>query len=185
MQKLLLISLTVCFLASCVSLPLATPMPVVSTPTSILSTLRPLEFSVLLNQIQGTSYPTEDYMDMEEPGAFVFADLTTAEAFTPKLSSEVLKILSTVNFDNNIAVLVTQGYKPSLGYGIDIIDVGLNASENIEIQTRFATPQYGHLDAVSSPYAIIVIPIDGLQDSHDSSSIKVTLSYVEETHAPN
>lgn len=84
-------------------------------------------------------------------------DIVSADSLAHELQPMHLQTLKEVNYGENIAVVIYQGQKATLGYSIEIDDVQFQ-KQDIIVYARFLKPDQDWLENVnSSPYCILQI----------------------------
>lgn len=92
-----------------------------------------------------------------EPKMVGITDAKSADALTYELQPIHSQTLKGINFEENIAIVIYQGRKATLGYSVDIDNVQFQGQE-IVVHTRFLQPDQNWLENVTtSPYYILRI----------------------------
>ena len=119
-----------------------------STPEGSSSTV--LEWEVLVASEGNSDY---SYQGLE-PKMVGVTDVVSAEILTHEPQPMHLQILQEVNYGENIAVVIYQGQKATLGYSIEINDVQFQ-EQDIIIYTRFLQPEQDWLENIRSLISFI------------------------------
>lgn len=92
-----------------------------------------------------------------EPKIVGVTDMVSAETLTHEIQPMHLQTLKGVNFEKNIAVVIYQGQRATLGYSIEIDDVQFQ-EQDIIVYARFLQPEQDWLENISSsPYCVLRI----------------------------
>lgn len=163
---LLIASATGCFPAS-TETPEATlvhPTPTQEKPTPVIEGT-PLPFETIEKSQYGGGVPG-GLSTKDQPRLDVYQQTADIPAIEAIISQNALEILRQLDFQSHIAVGVFQGWKPTNGYGVDILAV-TRMGERISVYADLITPEPRTVtsDVVTAPYQLIKLERAGLAGS--------------------
>ena len=146
--------------------PQPTPQPIPSpTQTLIPTPETEVNFSVLVTHNESSYLPRlEKNRNGFELGAFLFKVTSLSQARRVDfILPSALEKLSNLNYEEQIALIIHQGFQPSLGYGVETERLIL-VEDTIRVESHFKSPFEADTGsgvqispAVTFPYQIITI----------------------------
>jgi hypothetical protein len=138
-------------------LPEATMTPTMP-PTTIQATpTYPPGTTLPFTTIDQDYWPgTGHYYEAKEPALIVITGPEDIRLIADWISPEGLSRLQGVNYADNLALVVFQGWKPTLSYGVQIQQITYREGI-VNVYAQFEEPEPGteELTAVSSPYHLV------------------------------
>ncbi len=145
--------------AACQTVQTGTSEPTAGKPTPVVKGT-PVPFETIERSKANGTGP--EYQG-EEPRIIVLTKTNDIAKIEEMISQQAQHELSQVDFNKYIVVAVFQGWKPSSGYGVDILAVA-RIGERIPVYAVFIEPPPDTVvsDVEISPYQLVKIRKDGM-----------------------
>ncbi len=188
-HKALIACLLISSTTGCLPAPTETPeatlarsTPTQEKPTPVIEGT-PLPFETIEKSQYGGGVPG-GLSTKDQPRLDVYQQTADIPAIEAIISQNALEILRQLDFQSHIAVGVFQGWKPSSGYGVDIVTVA-RMGMRISIYAELIEPEPGIVvsDVMTAPYQLIKLDREGLSGSRIFELIveETTIQQVEVT----
>jgi hypothetical protein len=96
------------------------------------------------------------YYELQSPRMTVVATEADIDSLEGIIKDPAKNELRNIDFGDTFVLVVFQGMKGSLGYGVTVTQI-LQTQNQVDVYAEFEEPQGGAADAISSPYQVVAV----------------------------